>query len=119
MYEVKHSCTAGNKLIANPRERLLLAKEFLELNFAEKTSLDKLSKIALLSPRYFLRFFKKEFNITPHQYLTLQRVNKAKELLYHHHSVSDVCKMVGFDDLSSFSKLFKRYTGYTPSEYAC
>ena len=51
-------------------------------------------------------------------YLTELRINKAKELLSGDDlSVQDVAEMVGYQDLKYFSKLFKRITGVSPSDY--
>mgnify|MGYP003576603723 FL=1 len=54
---------------------------------------------------------------TPHQYVTQVRIEKAKLLLQDDHSVTDVCFSVGFDAISSFTHLFKRFTQLTPSAY--
>ena len=62
-------------------------------------------------------FFKIAYGKTPHQYLTLVRIEKAKLLLQEENSVTDVCFSVGFDGISSFTHLFKRFTQLTPSAY--
>lgn len=55
---------------------------------------------------------------TPHQYLKAIRIEHAKKLLKDGQSVSEVCFLVGFDSLSSFSGLFKRMVGQPASAYA-
>lgn len=101
----------------NRRGRLGLAKDFMDNHFPEQITLKSLSEIALLNPRYFLKVFKSTFYITPHQYLTTIRLSKAKELLKKNYKVSVVCKRVGFEDIASFSKLFKRLVGVSPFEF--
>jgi len=99
-------------------QRLHSAKDYIDSCFAEDISLDMIAKTAHLAPVYFLREFKKNFYLTPHQYLTQRRLEEAKYLLLaKKRSVSDVCMSVGFSDLSSFSKLFKTRTGFSPERY--
>jgi AraC-like DNA-binding protein len=61
----------------------------------------------------FSRIYKK----TPHQYLTLKRINRAKQLLTEEKTVSEVCSEVGFESLGSFSMLFKKEMGFAPTYY--
>ena len=55
--------------------------------------------------------------MTPHQYLTKLRIEKAKLLLQKNINISAVCFSVGFESVSSFSVLFKKLTSITPSDY--
>jgi hypothetical protein len=55
--------------------------------------------------------------VTPHQYLTAVRINKAQLLLQNDTPVTDTCFAVGFESLTSFIGLFKRITGISPSIY--
>jgi AraC family transcriptional regulator len=99
-------------------KRLNLAKDYMDCFFSEEISLDDLSKICFLNPFYLLREFKKNFNITPHQYLMNQRLAQAEILLLESDiSITELGKKVGFQDLSSFSKLFKRYAGFSPENF--
>ncbi|MCB0489714.1 MAG: helix-turn-helix transcriptional regulator, partial [Cyclobacteriaceae bacterium] len=54
---------------------------------------------------------------TPHQYLTQVRIDHAKLLLQQPTPISHVCSAVGFDSVTSFTGLFKKYTGQSPSEF--
>lgn len=99
-------------------KRLRQAKDYIDSCFAEELSLELIAGTAHLAPVYFLREFKKNFHMTPHQYLTQRRIEEAKYLLVSGIlSVTDVCLAVGYSDLSSFSKLFKVRTGYSPDHY--
>ena len=99
-------------------QRLHNAKDYIDSCFADDLSLETISSTAHLAPVYFLREFKKNFHLTPHQYLTQRRIEEAKYLLIAKgKSVSEVCFSVGFNDLSSFSKLFKTRTGFSPERY--
>lgn len=73
---------------------------------------------ANLSPYHFLRVYKRAFRETPHEYLTRLRIERAKTLLARgSHNVTEACFEVGFSSLGSFSTLFARRVGLSPSEY--
>jgi AraC-like DNA-binding protein len=97
--------------------RIVQAKLHIDRNFAETLDLDNIADEAAFSKFHFLRIFKKTYGRTPHQYLTYVRIEKAKELLADGLPVSEVCFSVGFDSLSSFSGLFRRVVGRSPSEF--
>ena len=100
-------------------KRLYLAKDMLDASFHTNITLDILGKVSMLNSFYLLRLFKSYFKITPHQYLKQRRIEEATKLLKKKtHSVKQVCNLVGFSDISSFSKLFKRQTGYSPAIFS-
>ncbi len=81
-------------------------------------SLDRLAALANLSPYYFLRLFKTTLKETPHRFVARVRIEAAKNLLAgKERSVTEICFMVGFESLGSFSRLFHKATGWTPSIY--
>lgn len=97
--------------------RIVQAKLFIDANYADKIDLNNISDEACFSKFHFIRLFKSIYGKTPHQYLTSVRIEKALQLLRADKPVSEVCFLVGFDSLSSFSGLFKRIVGLSPSAY--
>ena len=97
--------------------RIVQAKLFIDDKYAEKIDLDNIADEAYFSKFHFIRQFKKIYGKTPHQYLIQVRLKHALDLLSKGYAVSDVCALVGFESLSSFSGLFKRTMGKTPSAY--
>ena len=97
--------------------RIVQAKLFIDSNYADNIDLDNIADEAYFSKFHFIRLFKKIYGKTPHQYLIVVRIEKAMQLLRTNQPVSDVCYAVGFESLSSFSGLFKRIVGVTPSAY--
>jgi AraC-like DNA-binding protein len=97
--------------------RLVQAKLFIDQHYAEPIDLDAIADEAYFSKFHFIKQFKSIYRKTPHQYLIFVRMEKARELLQAGVPVSDACYAVGFESLPSFSGLFKRVTGMTPSAY--
>ena len=97
--------------------RLVQAKLFIDCHFADKIDVCEIADEACFSRFHFIRQFKSIYRKTPHQYLISVRIEKAKELLKEGKPISDVCYAVGFESLGSFSALFKRLEGITPSAY--
>jgi AraC-like DNA-binding protein len=98
-------------------KRIVQAKLFIDANFSEDIDLNNIADEACFSKFHFIRLFKTSYGKTPHQYLTMVRIEKAKLFLQEGRSVSETCFSVGFDSVSSFAGLFKQYTKLSPSVY--
>jgi AraC family transcriptional regulator len=99
-------------------KRLHYAKDYIDSCYNSEIDLQSLSRIALMNGTYFLRQFKKYFRITPHQYIINKRMEVAKELLDKRRlKVFEICQSVGYEDISSFVKLFSRHFGHSPEKY--
>ncbi len=97
--------------------RLNNAKDFIDSCYSDPINLDSISGVACLNREYFMRQFRSYFKTTPMQYLIAKRMEAAKRLLQNPgNSVSEVCRQVGYFDLSSFGKLFRRYHNCSPTE---
>lgn len=102
----------------NPHESVRLARRLLDRHYDKPITIQQLSREAALSPYHFIRLFRRIYKQTPHQYLVQQRIAKAKELLRTTDlSVTDICAEVGFESLGSFSTLFRKAAGISPSAY--
>jgi AraC-like DNA-binding protein len=91
---------------------------YIRENFSKPISLDKISKIAHMSPFSFSRFFKKNCGAGFVEYLNSVRMNKAchflRETDYH---VCDISADCGFSSISNFNKKFRKTEGISPREY--
>jgi AraC-like DNA-binding protein len=97
--------------------RLCRAREMLR-DVDNPLSIDQVAREAAVSPFHFIRQFQALFGETPHQYRTRARLERAKDLLESSDcSVTTVCMEVGFSSLGSFSDLFARRIGVSPSVY--
>ncbi len=97
--------------------RVVQAKLFIDNNFHNPINLDAISDEAYFSKYHFLRLFKKIYGRTPHQHLKSVRIEKSMAFLSAGQSVMEACALVGFESVSSFSGLFRRAVGVSPSEY--
>ncbi|GAA2339585.1 helix-turn-helix transcriptional regulator [Streptomyces violaceusniger] len=98
--------------------RLRLAKDVMDRDWAEPLDLDAVAGHAGYSRYHFIRAFKGAYGSTPGQYLTRRRIERAEELLRSANlSVTEICSLVGFSSLGTFSTSFKKQTGLTPSAY--
>ncbi len=94
------------------------AKEYISKNYSRDISLDDVSRSVDVSPYYFTRLFKEETGETFVEYLTMLRMDKAKEMLNSsQYSMREICQAVGYSDPNYFSRIFKKNVGVTPTEY--
>ncbi len=91
---------------------------YIRQHYAEKITLENISKMVFLSPAYFSRIFKKEIGITFNSFLNNVRIEKSKDLLKNNKlKMVDIAFMVGFDSQSYFTKVFKKNIGVSPLQY--
>jgi AraC-like DNA-binding protein len=101
-----------------PHTQIRQARRLLDRRYATPITIDDLSREVALSPYYLIRTFKRVYKKTPHQYLVAQRIARAKELLRNSDlSITEICAAVGFESLGSFSTLFRKEVGISPSAY--
>ncbi len=124
----KNQCRAylaANKIVAKKQstrvetlKRLLVAREYLHDNLNRKIALDELTSISCLSKFHLYDSFKTVFGKTPHQYANYIKLVEARNLLTKKvYSVSEIAIKLGFNDIYTFSKLFKKAYNSSPSNY--
>jgi len=97
--------------------RLIAAREMLRERYRQPLPLRDLAAAAGLSEFHFLRTYRAAFGETPHQHFTRLRLEHAKRALARGARVTEVCFDVGYESLGSFSSLFARATGRSPSTW--
>lgn len=98
-------------------KRIVQSKLFIDAHYSEAIDLDNIADEAYFSKFHFIRLFKSIYGKTPHQYLISVRVEQSKLLLQKGLTVTQSCTDVGFESLTSFTALFKKYVRLSPSEY--
>lgn len=102
-------------------EQLLSLKNamaFIQENYSQKITLAQLAKAAGMSPKYFCSFFYDMTQKTPVEYLNFYRIECAcEQLLSTEDTVTEIAFSCGFNDVSYFTKTFRKYTDTTPLLY--
>lgn len=102
----------------NPHQQVRLARQVLDRSYHTPITIVELSHAVALSPFHLIRAFRRLYKQTPHQYLIDKRIEKAKDLLRNSDlSITEICLAVGYESLGSFSSLFQKVTGISPSMY--
>lgn len=94
------------------------ARDVADRHHARPLDLDALAAAANVSKYHFTRCFAQVYGDTPMRYLTRRRIERAQDLLRSANlTVTEVCMMVGFSSLGSFSSRFRELVGETPTQY--
>ena len=94
------------------------ARDLIDRDYAERLDLDAMAGEAGYSRFHFARAFSAAYGETPRAYLTRRRIERAKTLLRSANlSVTEICFLVGFASLGSFSARFRELVGSSPSQY--
>lgn len=94
------------------------AVDYIRRNYAGKITLEEVAAYVFLSPSYFSKVFKDEMGCNFNHYLNHIRIEKSKQLLLSDSiRLVDVSGVVGFEDQSYFTKVFKKLTGITPGKF--
>ncbi len=102
----------------NVKPRTQHAINYIAVNYAEKIKLSTVAQMCCLSPPRFSAIFRQEHGVTFQEFVVHHRISKARELLAAPGvSITDVTFMVGFNDVSYFSRTFARITGLIPSKF--
>ncbi|MEM6432673.1 MAG: AraC family transcriptional regulator [Cyanobacteria bacterium P01_D01_bin.115] len=92
--------------------------DYIHAHLDQSIKLADLAEVAGISQFHFSRLFKQSTGMTPHQYLTQQRIEQAKQLLKGTKgAISEIALQCGFNSQSHFSKHFKDAIGMTPNNY--
>lgn len=106
---------------AKPREiaGIADAAAFLEAHFNENISVSDAAERSHYSQRHFIRLFTSVYGVTPQKYLLNVRLRHASALLRDSSlSVTETALRCGFSDSNYFSRIFRKYTGSSPSDFS-
>lgn len=118
LYDLSHTDTSLLlQMIQLKAQHQTEIPKVMEENYLNPISLTELAYLSGRSLSSFRRDFESIYQMSPGKWIQEKRLNKAKELLSATEmTVADVCYTVGYENISHFSRLFKGYWGYNPSE---
>ncbi|KKW28630.1 MAG: Two component transcriptional regulator, AraC family [Candidatus Uhrbacteria bacterium GW2011_GWD2_52_7] len=104
-----------NKRSSNVVEKV---KDIINRKYSTNLTIGSIAQEAYIASTYLCLVFRQETGETLNEYLTRVRIDKAKEILMDRNiKLYDVCFAVGYTDASYFTKIFKKTTGLTPSDF--
>ncbi|MCM1122670.1 MAG: response regulator [Eubacterium sp.] len=107
-----------SEISGNIKDVVREAAQFIDNNYYEEMTLVSLASKYCVESSYFSRMFKQETGKNLMLYITDKRIEKAKEIMRQSElSMAEIAFMVGYDDYTYFSKVFKKVTGVSPREY--
>ena len=108
-----------NSLKNSPSNQLIeKACSYIDLNISKNIQLEEIAEMLGFSKYYFSKIFKRYKNINFVDYITLRRIEKAKELLSNLRlSVKEIAADIGYNDPNYFANVFKKREGISPTEY--
>ncbi|MCK9926212.1 AraC family transcriptional regulator [Frankia sp. Mgl5] len=110
--------TGARPVAAELLPHLRRARDHIDRHYREPLDLDVLARVAQVSKFHLVRSFEAAYGETPIRYVTRRRIERAQDLLRHANlTVTEICVMVGFASLGSFSARFTQLVGESPTAY--
>ena len=107
-----------NDRLFNWDPRLKRLRQYVDQNYSEHIPLEKAARVAALESSYFSSYFLDMVGIRFSDWLRLFRIKKAMELMKaSDFSITELAEEVGFGDLRTFERAFKKHTMTTPREF--
>lgn len=111
---VENKCDAEN----SKNDYLKTATRYIKAHYYEDITVDQVAAHVGISRKYLFAIFKNTLGISPKDYIIDYRMKRAAEFLkYENLPVGNIAYSVGYKDSLTFSKMFKRKTGLSPTEY--
>lgn len=101
-----------------PSGQMTATLAYIAAHLNEDISINTLSALTAYHPHYFIKLFKQDMGMSPHQYILRMRLHEAARILRAGETVSEAAASVGYADTSSFARAFKSHYGVQPGRFA-
>ncbi len=110
-------CQEYSRILGNKKDLVARVKDMVRKNYNYNISLHEIAQLFFVTPSYLSRLFKQETGTNLNNYITMIRMEKAKQLLEEtDEKVNDIARMVGYQAPNYFARVFKKCNGYAPSD---
>lgn len=106
----------SRKMFSMPEGEIAQALAVMSAEFRKNWTVGELSAISGYSEPYFIRRFRAETGMSPHQYLISRRMKEALRLLWTDLPITQVAEQVGYPELKAFSRAFRQWYGISPTQ---
>lgn len=119
IYALFLQCRFAPYMPGKKRAQLDGGLQYISQNYTKSDlSVSEISAASSMSEPHFRRLFREMYSMAPAKYITVLRVNRAKELLsYSNLSITEISEKIGFSGIYYFCRVFREKTGCTPGEY--
>ncbi len=104
-------------LHSNELYKLNLTTEYIKQNINKKIYISTLSELVGINKSTLIKLYKKHLQVTPLKYINTRKIMAAKKLLAENNEIKEVAAILGFADIYSFMKIFKKYEKCTPAQF--
>jgi len=99
-------------------KKICSGRDYLQEHFSDSFNLSEVAKYSCMSQYHFSRIFTNVFGESPNTFVARLRIEKAKNMLItEKFSIGEICERVGYTSIGSFSSLFKKQVGMSPTQY--
>lgn len=115
---VNRQFTEKNSLNSYAQNEIIAATHYFGEHYNQAICIEEYAAAHNMSISWFIRIFKQYNQVTPTQYILSIRMTNAQALLERtDYNISEIAAFVGYDNPLYFSRLFKKHTGYSPSDF--
>ena len=108
----------SESLVISVNRQCAAVRRYIDLHFKEALTLEQLAEEGHMNKFYLSHAFKREFGVSPINYMISKRIEESKYLLAETDlSMTQIAQLLGFSSLSYFSQVFRRTQSVTPMEY--
>ncbi|MGO4548673.1 AraC family transcriptional regulator [Paenibacillus sp. 2TAB23] len=118
IFDILARSNVPQDVLASSGSWLQRAKDYLEIHYADGITIESVADYVGIDRTHFSKSFSKAFGLSPMKYVQQLRMNEARLLMKQtDYKLAEIAQSVGYPDLFSFSKAFKKHVGVSPAQF--